>query len=249
MSKIIAVANQKGGVGKTFLVFHLAHFLWEKKASVLAIDLDPQGNLTLCFSLGYKIILENCPAAQIFEKEKLVYFPLEKNFWLCGSDIQLARCEAQFSGVGAYFKLKKVLSKLEKQPDYILIDCPPSLGLFSISAFVAANKLLIPLRAEVFSISGLADLLNVVEEIRENINPELENAGLVLNAVNPRTRVARDTIEALKTEQNLNVLATISASIKVEEALRTGRPLWQLSPGHKMTTSLKEALHSIVSSL
>jgi len=249
MPKVVAIANQKGGVGKTFLVFHLAHFLREAGARVLAVDLDPQGNLTLSFCLGQGQVPEGCPVAEVFEKERLPVQLLEEGLWLCGADIQLARYEALASGVGIYFKLKKALARLAEPVDYVLLDCPPSLGLFSLSAFVAAQKLLVPLRAEVFSVSGLGDLLNVVQEVRENINPELEIAGLVLNAVHQRTRVARETIRELEREQALPVLATIPASIRVEESLRAGVPLWRYHPGHKMASVLREALAQVTESL
>ncbi len=245
MAKIIAVANQKGGVGKTFLVFHLAHYLWEQGAKVLAIDLDPQGNLTLSFGLGQGKLAESCLVAEVFEKERLEFEELQKGLGLASANIQLARYEAQASGVGVYFKLRKALARQETF-DFILIDCPPSLGLFSLSAFVAAEKLIVPLRAEVFSVSGLGDLLNVVQEVQENINPGLKIAGLVLNALHQRTRVARDTLAELEKEQGLPVLATIPASIKVEESLRLGRPLWQVEPNHKMALRLKEAMAKII---
>ena len=249
MPKTIAIANQKGGVGKTFLVFHLAHFFRETGARVLAVDLDPQGNLTLSFCLGRGMSLEGCPVAEVFEKERLRLTELEEGLWLCGADIQLARYEALSSGVGVYFKLKKALSRLKEPVDYVLLDCPPSLGLFSLSAFVAAHKLIVPLRAEVFSVSGLGDLLNVVQEVRENINPGLEVTGLVLNALDQRTRVARETLRELEEEANLPVLATIPASIKVEESLRAGRPLWQFDPAHKMASLLQEALKRVAQHL
>ena len=246
MPKIIAVANQKGGVGKTFLVFHLAHFLKEKGAKVLAIDLDPQGNLSLCFYLNQGRIPEGCPVAQVFENEELPVEEIEEGLFLAASNIHLARYEAASSGVGVYFKLKKGLKKLFEQEDFdlVLMDCPPSLGLFSLSAFVAAEKILVPLRTEIFSVSGLGDLLNVVNEVREEINPRLEIVGLVLNAVNPRTKVARETTEELSS-QGLPILATIPASIKAEEALRAGKPLWRLEPSHKVAQALKEALQKV----
>ncbi len=249
MPKIIAIANQKGGVGKTFLVFHLAHLLRDKGARVLAVDLDPQGNLTLSFCLGEGQRLEGCPAAEIFEHERLSLMALKEGLWLCGADIQLARYEALSRGVGVYFRLKKALARVKEPLDYVLLDCPPSLGLFSLSAFVAAEKLLVPLRAEVFSVSGLGDLLNVVQEVQENINPRLKVVGLVLNAFDQRTRVARETLAELSQEADLPVLATIPASIKVEESLRAGRPLWRFAPQHKMASLLQEALERVAQHL
>ena len=249
MAQIIAVANQKGGVGKTFLVFHLAYYLWEQGSRVLAIDLDPQGNLTLSFHLGQGKWPESCLVAEVFERETLPFEEVEKGLCLSGANIQLARYEAQASGVGVYFKLRKALAPHQETFDFVLIDCPPSLGLFSLSAFVAAEKLLVPLRAEVFSVSGLGDLVNVVQEVQENINPALEIVGLVLNAVHQRTKVARETLAELEKSQGLPVLAQIPASIKIEESLRAGKPLWRLEPGHKMAPRLKEAMAQITQAL
>jgi len=251
MARVVAVVNQKGGVGKTFLVFHLAHFLVERGARVLAVDLDPQGNLTLSFKIREGRVPEDCPAAEIFEEEKLRAEELLPGLFLCGSNIKLARYEAASSGVAIYFKFKKSLKKFfrQKEVDFVLIDCPPSLGLFSLSALVAAHKLIVPLRSEIFSVSGLGDLLNVVSEVKENINPELEIAGLVINALNPRTKVSRETLKELEEAQEIPLLATIPASIKAEEALRAGLPLWQLEPSHKMAGALKKALKDILHSL
>jgi len=248
MAQIIAVANQKGGVGKTFLVFHLAHFLHEVGYRVLALDLDPQGNLTLSFKLAQNSSDDSCLVAEIFERERLLTEELAPGLFLGSSGIKLARYEAISSGVGIYFKLKKALGRylLEHEIDYVLIDCPPSLGLFSLSAFVAADKLLVPLRAEIFSVSGLGDLLNVVSEVQENINSRLYVAGLVLNAVNERTKVARETLTELQENQALPVLAAIPATIKVEEALRAGIPLWHFDPSHKVAKSLREALQKVI---
>ncbi len=247
MPAIVAIANQKGGVGKTFLVFHLAHFLREEGYRVLAIDLDPQGNLTLSFKLGQGKVPQDCPMAAVFEGEKLPTEEIEEGLFLTGSGIQLARYEAAASGVGVYFKLKRSLEKRlgELNLDFVLMDCPPSLGLFSLSAFVAAQKIVVPLRAEVFSVSGLGDLVNVANEVRENINPSLEIAGLVLNAVNQRTKVARETLSDLRQGQDIPILASIPSTIKIEEALRAGQPLWRFDPAHKMAAELRQAMRKI----
>jgi len=247
MPKIIAVANQKGGVGKTFLVFHLAHFLAEKGFRTLAIDLDPQGNLSLAFTLarGWE---PRCLAAEIFAAEKIVAEEVEKNLLLVSSEIGLARYEASAGGVSIYFKLKKALEAWpEKEAlDFVLIDCPPSLGLFSLSALVASKGLLIPLRPEIFSVSGLGDLLQIVKEVRENINPGLEILGLLINAVQERTRVAKQTILELEKDVKLPILARFPASIKAEEALRQGVPVWHLAPESPLSRTLRRGLNELL---
>lgn len=251
MSLIVAVANQKGGVGKTFLVFHLAFFALEKGYSVLVVDLDPQGNLSLCFRLGENVSAPPCLVAEVFEKERLAPLEVRENFYLVPSDIQLARYEAMASGVNVYFKLKRALGRFlnEFSVDFVFIDCPPSLGLFSLSAFVAARKILVPLRTEVFSVSGLGDLLNVVSEIQENINSQVEIAGLVLNAVSERTRVARETLKEIEEGVELPVLAVVPHSIKAEEALRLGRPVWEVSPASRIAQEIRKGLKTILSTL
>jgi chromosome partitioning protein len=245
--KVLALANQKGGVGKTFLVFHLAHFLAEKGRRVLVVDLDPQGNLSLCFRLG-GAPGEGCGVCGVFEGERLSAVEVREGILLVTSDIRLARYEASAGGVGVYFKLKKALEAFcrEEAVDFVLIDCPPSLGLFSLSAFVAARKVVVPMRSEVFSVSGLGDLLNVVAEVRENINPDLEVAGIVLNAVQERTRVARETLEALREGTSLPLLALVPLSVKAEEAVREGRPVWRKSPEAPISRALREGLSRLL---
>ncbi len=247
---VLAVANQKGGVGKTFLVYHLAHFLAEKGKRVLVVDLDPQGNLSLCFQLGQGLS-PGCGACAVFEGEELVFQEAKPNLLVSPADISLARFEASGGGVGVYFKLKKALEKFSgpNAVDQVLIDCPPSLGLFSLSAFVAANQVLVPLKPEVFSVSGLGDLLNVVAEVRENINTGLEVMGLVLNAVQERTRVAKETLSELKEGVELPILAVIPQSIRAEEALRAGLPVWEKAPEAPISSALREGLERIFSAL
>jgi len=248
--KVIAVANQKGGVGKTFLVFHLAHFLREKGHRCLLVDLDPQGNLSLALQFSRQLDL-GCEVARIFEEERFFAHEVEEGLLLVPSDIGLARYEASAGGVGVYFKLRRALERYlsEEGADFVLLDCPPSLGLFSLSAFVAAQALLVPLRPEMFSVSGLGDLLRVAEEVRENINAALEVTGLVLNAVQERTRVTRETLRELSEHVSLPVLAKFPHSIRAEEALREGRPVWALAPESPLARSLREGLARVLEAL
>jgi len=246
MSKVIAVANQKGGVGKTFLTFHLAHFLVEKGFRVLVIDLDPQGNLSLVLKLlsGWR---PSCQTAEIFSSENISFEEIQAGLRLVSSDITLARYEASSGGVNFYFKLRRALKKyLAREPeDFVLLDCPPSLGLFSLSAFVAAESLLIPLKPEIFSISGLGDLLRVAEEVKEDINPSLRIMGLVLNAIQKRTRIGRNIQAELAENVSIPVLAQFPASIKAEEAMRRGEPVWKVAFGTPLAKALREGLTNI----
>lgn len=240
--KVLVVANQKGGVGKTTIVFHLAWLLAEKGKEVLLIDFDPQGNLSWCF--GRLSDDTECPASAIFEKEEIKAEKKQDGIWLTASNIKLARYEAMAGGVNIYFRLRRALQRFaERQSiDYVIIDCPPSLGLFSLSALVAGEKLIIPMRTEVFSVTGLGDLLNIVDEVRENINPDLSVAGIVLNAVSSRTRVARNTLDELseiREELELPLLAVIPATVKIEEALREGIPVWDLKRGSTRAKEIK----------
>ncbi len=250
MPKIIAIANQKGGVGKTFLVFHLGHFLQEQGKKALLIDLDPQGNLSLAFYLLFGKETP-CNAAYIFEKEKIKALKITDTLFLVSSNIELARYEAYSGGVSIYFKLKKALDLFleTEQVDYILIDCPPSLGIFSLSAFVAAEKVIVPMRPEVFSISGLGDLFNIIQEVKENINSHLNILGIVLNSVQERTKIAQNTLKELTSSINLPLLAIIPASIKAEESLRSGAPVWKKYPYTPIAKALVKGLENIIYNL
>ena len=249
MAKILAVANQKGGVGKTFLVFHLAHYLAEAGRRVLAVDLDPQGNLSLAFRLGGGAV-EGCGVCGAFAAEgALSPVDLGGGLWLVSADLELARHGEGVRGVGAYFRLRRALEPLASGFDAVVLDCPPSLGLLSLSAFVCAGSVLVPLRPEVFSVSGLADLVGVVQEVRETVNPALSVAGLVLNAVQGRTRVARDTLSELRGAVEFPVLAVVPASVRAEEALRAGAPVWRLAPGSALARDLRAGLGAVVRAL
>jgi len=247
--KVIVVANQKGGVGKTTVVFHLSWLLAEKGDKVLAIDLDPQGNLSWCMA-GISDN-EECAAATIFENEKIKMQEITENLWLTASNIKLARFEAVGGGVNVYFRFRKALEKLaqEQSVDWVVVDCPPSLGLFSLSALVAAEILFIPMRAEIFSVAGLGDLLNVTREIQENINPRLYVAGMVLNAVRLRTRVAKNTLEELSEmsgELKIPVVAVLPATIRVEEALRKRVPVWRLGRKNHVEEKIRAEFQKLV---
>ncbi|MBX6424270.1 ParA family protein [Thermosulfurimonas sp. F29] len=249
--KVIVVANQKGGVGKTSLVFHLAHAISEEGGRVMVIDLDPQGNLSWCLRRRTE---EACPAAEIFEREVLEAEPCTERILLVASNIKLARYEAAPGGMRIYFKLRRALERHRENPeaDYVLIDCPPSLGLFSLAALVAGHRVVIPMRTEIFSVSGLGDLLNVVEEVRESVNPGLEVAGIVMNAVSSRTRVAQSTLEELaelSEELSLPVLAVLPATVRLEEALREGIPVWRLKEAGPMGTRIRKEIGKILNSL
>ena len=250
--KILVVANQKGGVGKTSLVLHLTWVLSEIGRRVLVIDLDPQGNLSWCLKRLSDETL--CPAAAVFEKEEVHAERIAENIWLTASNIKLARYEAMAGGVNIYFRLRRALQKFRKEHplDHVIIDCPPSLGLFSLSALVAGESLVIPMRTEVFSVAGLGDLLNIVDEVRENINPNLSIAGLVLNAVSSRTRVAQNTLNELSEiteELGLPILSVIPATVKMEEALREGLPVWQLKSQTPLVKKIRSEFQQLIEKL
>jgi len=223
--RIIAVGNQKGGVGKTALAFHLIRGLVERGFSVLVIDLDPQGHLSATFRRQ-----DRCSALHIFDDDPRISIEhVEENLDLVASNVELAKVETRVS-LESFVKLRKALRKVTGYR-YVIVDCPPSLGLLTANALCAADAILVPVTPSYFSIRALEDLHGLIESVREEgFNPGIAIGGIVMNFVE-RTLVAREAEEVLR-ERYGNVLyhTKIPKSVRVEEALQEGIPVWKFAP-------------------
>jgi len=224
MSKVIAVANQKGGVAKTTTTGALATGLKRKGFNVLLIDLDPQGNLS--DSMG--AINYDCPTMyELLKREVDIKAAIQK-LAVCDiipANILLAGAEQEISETGKEHRLKETLEVVDKEYDYILIDTPPSLGILTVNAFTAANEILIPSTAGIFAAKGIMQLSHTIDNVKKYCNRELNISGVLITKYNPRANISRDIkklTEQLSSQINAKVYKTfIRSSVTVEEAQAT----------------------------
>ncbi|MEC8443211.1 MAG: ParA family protein [Pseudomonadota bacterium] len=229
MSHIFAIANQKGGVGKTTTAVNLAASLAATKRRVLLIDLDPQGNATMGCGVDkhelersmYDVLVANCSAAQARQPAPECQFDvLPANGDLTAAEVELMEVN------GREQRLKNALQPLRTEYDYILIDCPPSLNMLTLNALVAAQGILIPMQCEYYALEGLSALLQTVQSIQSGPNPELEISGLIRTMYDPRNSLTKDVSEQL-TEHFGDKLFTsvIPRNVRLAEAPSHGLPV------------------------
>jgi chromosome partitioning protein len=246
----IAVANQKGGVGKTTIAFNLAQLLSvQPQSRVLAIDNDPQGNLTTSF-------FENqiSPKANIlnaYDRKPLEPARISENLYLLGADINLsAVAERNFDVI---FRLRESLQELDqnsqsKPYDYAIIDCLPSFGHLHLAALAAADFILIPVKAAPFSLAGMKDLFETIEKAKKYFNPELKILGIIINQVDGRKLVMEREMErALRdTHGNLVFNTKINKRVKIEESPAFQQPVYQYCPNNPASTEFEALMHEIL---
>ena len=233
MARIIAIANQKGGVAKTTTTLALAAALGELGRRVLAVDMDPQGALT--YSMGIDpdgieetvndVLVRRLPVEKVITTREVDLVP---------SNIDLAGAEAiLLAKTGREFALQRALREIEDRYDYILIDCPPSLGILTINGLTAAHEVLIPLQCEALSHRGVGQLLETLEDIRHFTNPTLEVIGLIPAMFDGRSRHARAVIDDVGTRYGVRVLEPpIKKSIRFAEASQAGKSILSYASGH-----------------
>ncbi len=237
MGKIISVANQKGGVGKTTTSINLCTLLAKKGKKVLLIDADPQGNATSGIGLDKNvelsvydlIISDEVESKEIIQKTEI------KNLYICPSNINLAGAEVELvSMMSREYRMKEKLELIKDDFDYIIIDCPPSLGLITLNSFTASNSVLIPVQCEYYALEGLGQLVNTINLVKKHLNKELEIEGALLTMYDIRTNLSNQVVkEVNKYFENKVYKTVIPRNVKLSEAPSYGMPISIYDPRSK----------------
>ena len=236
MSTLITLCNQKGGVGKTTTAVNLGAALAEQEKRVLMVDLDPQGALTAYWGLEtelsqvtiYQLLLnDSLPATDAIRRvrERIDVIP---------ADIDLAAAEIElFSALGRERILKELLSKVQDGYDFVLVDCPPNLGLLTVNALVACHGVIIPLQCEYFAMRGLSMLLDTLNKVKRRLNPQLDILGILPTLYSSRTRHAQEVLAEVRRMFGERVFDTsITSSIRFAESTLARQPILEYAPTH-----------------
>ena len=233
MGKIISIANQKGGVGKTTTAINMSTILAKRGKKVLFIDADPQGNGTSGLGVNkeqkfsiYDVLIEDIEVENTLQKTQV------KNLDLCPSNMNLAGAEVQLVSMeDREYRLKTKLNNIRDKYDFIIIDCPPSLGLITLNAFTASNSVLIPVQCEYYALEGLGQLLNTVELVRKHMNKDFKVEGALLTMYDARTNLSLQVVENVKDNLQQNIYKTIiPRNVRLAEAPSYGQPITMYDP-------------------
>ncbi|BBU68252.1 MAG: ParA family protein [Rhodocyclaceae bacterium] len=225
--RILAITNQKGGVGKTTSAVNLSAALAHLKQRVLLIDLDPQGNATTGCGIAksdalptvYQLLLGDTTLANAIQKTEFGFDILPANRELAGAEIELIELD------GREQKLKEALATVVDRYDYVLIDCPPALNMLTVNALVASKSVMIPMQCEYYALEGLSDLVETLRKVRENLNPELEIEGLLRTMYNAQSTLTQQVSDELTSHFGNKVYSTIiPRNVRLAEAPSHGKP-------------------------
>ena len=250
MGRIIAIANQKGGVGKTTTSINLAASLAEKGKKVLVIDMDPQGNTTSGLGVDknnientvYELILGECSVHECIIRDVI------DNVSVIPSNVNLAAAEIELIGVDKKeFILKRETDWVVDRYDYILIDCPPSLSMLTVNAMTTANTVLVPIQCEYYALEGLSQLIHTVNLVKERLNPALTMEGVVFTMYDSRTNLSAQVVENVKDNFHQKVFDTvIPRNIRLAEAPSYGMPICKYDPKSAGAESYRNLAEEVI---
>lgn len=229
MGRIIAIANQKGGVGKSTTAINLSACLAEQNQRVLLIDIDPQGNATSGVGVDknqaentlYELLVGEC------ELKDCIMENVYENLSLIPSNVNLAGAEIELVGIeGREFLLKKQVDTIRDNYDFIVMDCPPSLNVLTINAMTTADSVLVPIQCEYYALEGLTQLIHTIELVKERLNPDLIIEGVVFTMYDARTNLSLQVVENVKANLNQSIYKTIiPRNVRLAEAPSYGMPI------------------------
>ena len=229
MGRVIAVANQKGGVGKSTTAINLSACLAEKEKKVLTIDMDPQGNTTSGLGVDknnventlYELLLGEAETKNTIVKDVV------ENVDLIPSNVNLSGAEIELIGVDEKeYILKKIIDKVRRKYDYIIIDCPPSLNMLTINALTAANSVLVPIQCEYYALEGLSQLIHTIDLVKDRLNKKLVMEGVVFTMYDARTNLSLQVVENVKDNLQQMIYKTIiPRNVRLAEAPSHGLPI------------------------
>lgn len=237
MAKIIAIANQKGGVGKTTTAVNLSSCLAFRGKKVLIVDIDPQGNTTSGLGIDKKLIGKSIYDVLINDvdiEDTLISTPIE-NLSLSPSNIQLAGAEIELvSVISRETRMKAALAGVRDKYDFVLFDCPPSLGLLTVNSLTAADTILVPIQCEYYALEGLSQLMDTVKLVQRHLNPALDVEGVVLTMFDARTNLSMQVVDEVKKYfKNKVYRSIIPRNVRLSEAPSYGLPIILYDPKSK----------------